>query len=184
MNKKIDTKKMALGALLTALVIILQLFATMFEIPTSMASTASALSLVPIVIGAALCGLGVAGWLGLVFAAVVLISGSASFFMGIHAFGTIVTVLVKGVACGLVSGLVYKLAQKFNKVFAAFAAAIACPVVNTGIYFIGCALFFAKEIGMSVLFFGALPNFFLELGISIVIAPVIVTLIDYKSRVK
>ena len=130
-NKRMSTKTMVLGAVMTALVIVLQLLGTFtaFFGPFS-----TAVALIPIVIGAAMCGVGVGAWLGLVFGLVVLISGGANLFLALDVLGTLVTVLVKGTACGLVAALVYRALEKFNRYIAVLAAAIVCPVVNTGIF--------------------------------------------------
>lgn len=63
------------------------------------------LVLIPIVLGAALYGWGMGCWLGLVFGAVVLLSGDAGLFLAADPGGAIVTVLSKGIACGAASGL-------------------------------------------------------------------------------
>ena len=55
-------------------------------------------------------------------------------------------VLVKGTACGLAAGLVYKCLARYNKLLAVLAAAVCCPVVNTGIFLLGCQLFFMETI--------------------------------------
>ena len=59
---------------------------------------------------------------------------------------TVLVVLVKGVACGFFAGLVYKLFSKIHNVFAVFAAAIICPVVNTGVFLLGCQFFFLETV--------------------------------------
>ena len=62
------------------------------------------LVLIPIVLGAALYGWGMGCWLGLVFGAVVLLSGDAGLFLAADPGGAIVTVLSKGIACGAAAG--------------------------------------------------------------------------------
>ena len=64
-------------------------------------------ALIPIVVGAALYGWATGGWLGLVFGAMVLFTGGANAFLVINVPGTIITVLVKVAAAGLVPGLIY-----------------------------------------------------------------------------
>ena len=63
------------------------------------------------------------GWLGLVFGAVVLLTDS-TLFMAFSIPGTVVTVLLKGVLCGLCSALVFKALKKANTYLAVIAAAI------------------------------------------------------------
>ena len=136
MNKtnKQQIEKIALGALFTALVIILQMLGAFVRFgPFSIS-----LVLIPIVIGAAVCGAGIGGWLGFVFGIAVLISGDAAAFLAVDVLGTILTVLVKGTLCGLAAGFTYKLLSRVNRYFGVFAAAVVCPVVNTGVFLIGC----------------------------------------------
>ena len=108
--------------------------------------------------------------------------------------GTIITVLAKGAACGLAAGLVYKLLEKVNKYVAVLAASIACPVVNTGVFMLGCAVFFLDDVsgiaaalgsdarGMAVFWALAMANFIFELGSNIVLSPVTVRLLNLRKK--
>ena len=190
-NKRMSTKTMVLGAVMTALVIVLQLLGTFtaFFGPFS-----TAVALIPIVIGAAMCGVGVGAWLGFVFGLVVLISGGANLFLALDVLGTLVTVLVKGTACGLVAALVYRALEKFNRYIAVLAAAIVCPVVNTGIFMLGCIVFFMDDVpqlaaalgssatGVALFWALAMANFLFELGMNIVLSPVIVRLLNIRKK--
>lgn len=190
-KRKQQTKTLVLGAIMTALVIILQLVgtATTFFGPFS-----TAVALVPIVIGAAMCGTAVGAWLGFIFGVVVILSGGAALFFAFDVPGTIITVLLKGTACGLCAGLVYKLLEKINRYLAVMVAAIVCPVVNTGVFLLGCFIFFmdsadaiAEAIGMNVsgmaLFWAlAMGNFLLEVVTSLVLSPVIVRVLNISKK--
>lgn len=190
-NKRLATETMVLGAMMTALVVILQCLATY---TTFFGPFSTAVALVPIVIGAALCGTGVGAWLGLVFGGVVILTGNAALFLAFSVPGTIVTVLCKGMACGAAAGIVHKLLKKWNGIVAAIASAIVCPVVNTGVFLLGCSIFFmpfadaiAETLQMNVsgmdLFFAlAGANFLLELGMNLVLSPVIVKLISLAKK--
>lgn len=184
-KRKNQIRTITIGAVLTALVIILQLMGSFIRFGIFSVS----LVLVPIVIGAAICGTGVASWLGFIFGVVVLLSGDAAPFMSINLFGTIITVLLKGTACGFVAGLVYKLLNRFNSFAAVLGAAIACPIVNTGIFLLGCAVFFIEGItpwGASAgygsvveyMFLGlAGGNFIFELITNLALGPAVTTLL-------
>lgn len=188
---KNNVQKIALGAIFTALVVILQWVGsvTAFFGPFS-----TAVGLIPIVLGACMCGPLVGGWLGLVFGMVVLMTGGAALFFAFDVPGTIITVLGKGLACGLVAGLVYKLLFRFNKTVAALVAAISCPVVNTAVFLLGCFIFFmdsadaiAANVGLSVsgmaLFWAlAMGNFVLEVLSNAVLSPVIVRIIQMFKK--
>ena len=187
MNNK--TKTMVGVGLLTAIVVVLQLMGT----PLKLGMFAGAIALLPIVVGAALYGWKAGIWLGFAFGSTVLLSGDAAPFLGISIPGTIITVLAKGSACGAVAGLVHKLLEKFNKVLAAYASAIVAPIVNTGIFAIGCYVFFYKELAnwnagayantTAYIFLGLIGlNFFTELGTSVVLAPVIVRLVKIGKK--
>lgn len=187
----ISTKHLALGAILTALVIVLQLLGQFIKFGPASVS----LVLVPIIIGASVCGPAISTWLGLVFGVVVLFTDAVA-FMSINVVGTIVTVLLKGVLCGLVAGLIYKLFEKKNLYLGVVISAIVCPIVNTGIFLLGCYLFFfdtIREWGLSAGFTNVGEymivglvglNFIFELLVNVVLSPIIVRLINIRKRVK
>ena len=140
-----------------------------------------------------MCDTRIGAWLGFLFGVVVLLSGDAAAFLAINIPGTILTVLVKGTACGLIAGLVYKLLERFNRYVAVVAAAIVCPIVNTGVFLLGCSVFFLDTIKMwanggDVLTYMILGlvggNFLVELAINIVLSPVIVRILNIKRRAK
>ena len=193
MNKKEkpQTRKMVLGAILTALVVILQMMGAFIKLgPFSIS-----LVLIPIVIGAATCGVGISAWLGFVFGVVVLASGDAGAFLAVDAIGTVITVLLKGTLAGFLSALTYKALEKHNKTLATIAAAVVCPVINTGVFLIGCLLFFMETIAswaeaadlganvgqyMIVVLVGL--NFLFELGTNIILSPIVVRLLDIRKK--
>lgn len=189
-NKRTSTKTLVLGGILTALVIILQMMGAFIRFgPFQIA-----LVLIPIVVGAATCGIGMGGWLGFVFGMVVLINGDAAPFLAINIPGTIITVLLKGAACGLAAALVYKLLEKKNTYLAVIAAAIVCPIVNTGVFLLGSVVFFLNTIATwgaqegynnvaSYLFLGMVGgNFLVELLVNIILSPVIVRVLNIKKK--
>ncbi len=146
-------------------------------------------------------------WLGLVFSIVVLMFDAAA-FLAINVFGTVVTVLLKGTLAGFVSGIVYTLLRKWSLVLknlekntdsweinlGVVAAAIVCPVVNTGIFLLGCLIFFLPTIrewaaGMgyenagSYMIFGLVGgNFLFELLFNLILSPVIVQIISIGRK--
>lgn len=189
-KNKMSTETLALGAILTALVVVLQIMGSFIHLGMFSVS----LVLIPIVIGAATCGAGMGAWLGFAFGVAVLLSGDAAAFLAVDVFGTIVTVLLKGVACGLAAGLVYKLFERFNRYAAVVVSAIVCPVVNTGIFLLGGLLFFfdtLKEWGVSLgfdnvavyMFVGLVGgNFIFELIFNIVLSPIVVRLLNMRKK--
>ena len=129
-------------AIFTAIVIVLQLLGSFVRFgPFSIS-----LVLIPIVVGAALYGPGAGAWLGFVFGMAVLLSGDAAAFLAVNAPGTVITVLVKGALAGFAAGLVFKALEKTNFWLAVICAALTCPVVNTGVFLLGCKLFFMETV--------------------------------------
>ncbi|MCR5552992.1 MAG: ECF transporter S component [Oscillospiraceae bacterium] len=180
---KTKLRKLTYAAMLTAIVVVLTLLGSSIRIGIFSIN----LSLVPIVVGAALLGPVYGGWFGLVNALVILLSGDAGLFWAFNPVGTVITVVLKGVLSGLAAGAVYALVSKKNKFAAVLLAAIVCPVVNTGIFVLGCYLFFwpylgqiAEAIGVSMssrsgLIFGVLVglNFPTEVAVNVILAPAI-----------
>lgn len=186
----IDVRRLTYLAMLTALVVVLQFAGSFIRFGTFSIS----LVLVPIVVGAAICGSLSGAWLGLIFGIIVLVSGDAAAFLTINPFGTVLTVIVKGTLAGLASGLVYKFLEKKNKYVAVFSSAIVCPIVNTGIFLLGCLVFFMDTIsewaaaagfanaGSYMILGLAGGNFLFELLFNICLAPIIVTLINLAPK--
>ena len=189
-TKRMSTQTLVLGAILTALVIILQFMGAFVRFGPFSVS----LVLLPIVIGASACGAGMGAWLALVFGIVVLISGDAAAFLAVNIPGTIITVLLKGIACGYLAGLTYRWLEKRSRYAAVAAAAVICPLANTGVFLLGCLVFFmdtiagwaaAAGLGGGVahyMIFGLVgANFLFELAVNIVLSPVILRLLHIKT---
>ena len=174
MNKQ-TLRRMVGGGLFAAIIVVLQLIGGGIRFGTFSIS----LVLVPIVVGTAVYGWQMGGWLGLVFGAAVLLSGDANLFMTINPAGTIATVLIKGIACGLAAGGCYTALHEKHPTLATVAAAVAAPVVNTGEMAAGAG-YESAGVFMIVGFVGI--NFLLELGVNIVLAPVISRLIRLGKK--
>jgi len=177
--------------LLSALVIVLQ-FVSMSLRFSAFSIT---LTLIPIVVGAAMYGVGAGSWLGLVFGLSVLLTGDAAGFMAWSIPGTIITVLVKGIAAGALSGLVFKLLDKKNRTLATIAAAMIAPIANSGTFLLGCLVFFFDNITVAsmgsayagntvgfilMVYIGF--NFILEFAINAVLGPTIVHVINIGKK--
>ena len=100
MSNRRNTRRLTGVAIFTALVIVLQLLGSFIKFGPFSVS----LTLIPIVVGAALYGPAAGAWLGLIFGIVVLVSGDASPFLAVSVPGTVFTVLVKGALAGFISG--------------------------------------------------------------------------------
>ena len=188
--KKEQTEKLVLAAIFTALVIVLQLLGSFIRFGMFSIS----LVLVPIILGAAICGWKTGAWLGFVFSAAVILSGDALAFFAISVPGTIITVVAKGTLCGAAAGLCYRFFEKKSVFLSAAISAVVAPIVNTGIFLIGCSTFFLTEIskwGASLgykntaayMFLGlAGGNFIFELVTNIILVPVIIKVLSLIKK--
>lgn len=174
-------------ALLTAIVVVLQLVGSSFRIGPIPFS----LVLVPIVIGAILFGAWAGAFLGAVFGVMTLsggISGADGFTATLWSFSpfwTALTCLLKGAACGAAAGLVYHVFAK-KQTLACILAALVCPIVNTGVFALVmltvlrtplmqmAAVYGWTGNVVTVLFVTVIGvNFFVELGINAVLSAAI-----------
>ena len=189
-NNTGKTRKLTGVAIFTAIVIVLQLLGSFIRFgPFSIS-----LVLIPIVVGAAMYGTAAGAWLGFIFGLVVLLSGDAAAFLGVNALGTIITVIAKGTLAGLCAGLVFRALVKTNTYVAVIVSAVVCPVVNTGVFLLGCLLFFMETINgwaaaagfasagtyMIVGLVGL--NFVFELLVNVILSPVIVRIISIGKK--
>ena len=180
-NQKI--KRMVVMALLMAMVVVLQLLSAVIP---PVGGFSISLVLLPIVLGVAVYGIRAGALLGATFGVVVVINcitgadaGGAMVFQA-NPVLCILVVMGKGILAGMASGAVYRLLHKVNPYLAMLAAAIVCPVVNTGV-FIGCMLLFFIDVlaawagGGDIIGFIlsglVLANFVPELIINVVFSP-------------
>ncbi len=187
MNQK--TQKIVGVGLLTAIVVVLQLIGSAIKLGAFSVS----LVLIPIVVGASLYGVLSGAWLGLAFGVMVLSSGDASVFLAVDPFATGVIVLLKGMLAGLAAGAAYKAVEKKNKAVGTIFAAIVCPFVNTGVFLVGCSIFFLDTLkewagggnAFAFMITGLVGlNFFFELGVNLILGPTIVKLVGLGRKGK
>ena len=188
----LSTKRLVLASLLTAIIVVIQVLAVLTRAFLPLFSLN--LVLIPIVIGAATGGIGVGAWLGFVSGVAVLLSGDADPFLAVSIGGTLATVLLKGLASGLASAIVYKLLENKNKYLAVICAALACPIANTGVFLLGSFIFFMDTLKswavsteypnvFAYIFLGMIGiNFIIEVVINIVLSPTIVRILDIKKK--
>ena len=182
------TQRMVGLAIFTAVIIVLQLVATFVKVgPISIT-----LTLVPIVVGAAVYGKGAGAYLGGVFSVVVLIccitgaDAGGAMIWNANPFLCILVCMVKGVAAGFVAGLVYRLIAPKSVIGGPAVAAVLSPIVNTGIFCLGLILFVRPVLiswagGTDVLYYIIFSllgiNFLVELGVNIVLSPIVVRIL-------
>lgn len=195
-------RQMVLLAVLTAMVMVLQLAGNYVRLPI-MGTTVS-LVLIPIALGAMLLGPAAGAWLGLVFGAVVYIQcgvmgmdAFTAFLFNAHPIVTLLICVVKSTLAGFLAGLVYKLLKNKNEILAVFLAAAVTPIVNTGVFIIGCFAilstiesfiavnqeFFGDVSGVYFLFIVCAGiNFIFEFILNMVMAPAIERIIHIFAR--
>ncbi|MBR3965177.1 MAG: ECF transporter S component [Clostridia bacterium] len=182
-------KKLTLVAMFTAIVAILAYMGGFIKIG---ALASISLTLIPVVLGGAICGPLVGAWLGLVSGAVFFATADAAYWLGLSAGGTIVTVLLKGLLAGLSAALAYKLLVKVNRYLAILVSAVVAPVVNTSLFILGCFVFFFDNIvagaaasGQSLFVFIVVGyiglNFVFELLANILVSPALLRVLNVKN---
>lgn len=170
-------------AILLALVVVLQSISSLGVIPLC-------LCLVPITLGAVVLDWKCAGILGFAFGVVALfwgIVGKDVFTLYLFQASPVMTILiciVKGTLAGILPALVFNALKGKNHLLASIAAAITAPIVNTGVFALGCLIIredviaTAGKLGVEAVNFATLlfvaiigVNFFIELLINAVFAP-------------
>ena len=137
-------------------------------------------------------------FLGFVFGMVCFLMGLLGldpftyFLISTHPILTFLTCVVKGVAAGLVAGLIYKLLNKKNEKLSVVLAALAAPVVNTGLFIVGALLMkdsisvLANASSVNVMYFLLIlcsgVNFLVEFALNGIIAPSLCSVIKYFKR--
>ena len=137
------TRRLTGLALLTAIIVVLQVVATFIKFGPFPIT----LALAPIIIGAALYGPKSGAYLGGVFGVVVLLAcimgwdAGGSVLWNANPFLTAVICLAKGALSGLCAGAVYR-ALSATPLLGSIVAGIVSPVVNTGLFCLCLALLF------------------------------------------
>lgn len=192
--KKANTQKLVVGAILAALVVVVQLICTFVKFgPFSIT-----LALAPMLVGAALYGRKMGAILGAVLGTFILITGflawDGGFILMMFDANPIALVLVcilKTTVAGYVSGLIYEKLEKKNLAAAVITSGIACPLVNTGLFVVALVIFFnpmflAMAGGKNLLIYIITGltgvNFLVELGVNLVLSTGITTVIKAVKK--
>lgn len=184
-SRKSSTRYMVTLAILTALVVVLQLWGSAIPMP---GSTSLSLVLIPIVIGGLVLGVKAGAFLGFVFGLFVFVwcgvLGYDPFTAFLFANKPVMTGLiciVKGTAAGLVPPVVHRALRKRLPFGSVVIASALAPICNTGIFLLGM-LIIVKTLeaylagAMTVgYFFGAiiLVNFAIEFVFNLILSPAI-----------
>ncbi len=199
--KHTQISKFVTLALLSAIIVILQLISASLKIgPVSFT-----LVLVPVVVGAAFYGKSAGAVLGAVFGLIVYIgciNGTdigGNILFAANPYICFFVCMLKGCMSGLCAGAVYEAAMRFLRdgerkpQIAVTFAAITAPIVNTGLFCI-CMYLFYNDIliswagGQNSLVYMitglAGVNFLVELGINLVSAPAITSIIHAVKKIR
>ena len=197
-KKHFSTVKMAQLAILTAIVLVLQLAGIGIKLP--FLATPVSLVLIPIALGAMLLGPAAGAWLGFVFGMVVFITcgvmGMDPLFTGVlfanNPVMTAIICIVKSTAAGFIAGLLFRFLNKVNSILAVFVSAAIVPVINTGLFILGCLMIsdtiaanFVGE-GSTVIYFLVVVcagfNFIFEFLVNLLFSPAIHRIIEVVSK--
>lgn len=197
MKMKTNRRVWIYTAMFAALVVVLQTFVS---IPLGMFTIT--LTLVPIMLGAILFGPASGAFLGGVFGVVVAVqvvtgaAGALSSAMFLQTpVVTVVLCLLKGIAAGWVSGIVYRaLANKEKKKLGVILSAVSCPIVNTGIFALGLFVFYSGLINtwaidnafanaFAFVMVGCIGlNFLVEFAVNVLLIPVALRVIQIAKK--
>lgn len=188
MKNSKTTKLVELG-IFVALVLVIQLLGGAVKVgPISIS-----LVLIPIAVGGILLGPLCGAVLGLTFGVATVIGGLTgadpftATLLNSGAWGAIFTTLlclVKGTMAGFVSAFIYKLLAPKSKVAAVLLAAVAAPIVNTGLFILGALTVLNSLItqnfvgsGSNIIYFVFIGcagvNFLIELAVNVIFTPAI-----------
>lgn len=188
MKNSKTTKLVELG-IFVALVLVIQLLGGAVKVgPISIS-----LVLIPIAVGGILLGPLCGAVLGLTFGVATVIGGLTgadpftATLLNSGAWGAVFTTLlclVKGTMAGFVSALIYKLLAPKSRVAAVLLAAVAAPVVNTGLFVLGALTVLNSLItqnfvgsGSNIIYFVFIGcagvNFLIELAVNVIFTPAI-----------
>ena len=194
MNKSnyFSARRITWLAILLSLVIVLQTFGGSINLGAVQLN----FTLIPIVLGAILLGPLAGLILGFACGIVVLVQviiGLVPFYTLIWTETPLVaalTCVVKTSVAGLICGYVYKLLVKKNAYVAVFVASSIVPIVNTGLFVLGCLGMWDAIItiagGSNIFGFIVLSlvgfNFFIELAVNVLVAPALYKIIKIVDR--
>lgn len=185
-NKEKTLRMTELGILL-ALVVVLQSI-------SSLGVVTICLCLIPITLGSMVLDWKGGAILGFAFGLIALFWGIVGkdvftfYLFSASPFMTITICIVKGTLAGIVPALLYKWLSKYeyknSKLVASIVASLSAPIVNTGIFALGCMIIkddvtsVAGQLGVSAENFVTLLfvvligfNFFIEFGVNAVFSP-------------
>lgn len=191
-NGYFSARRITWLAILLSLVIVLQTFGGSINIGAVQLN----FTLIPIVLGAILLGPLAGLILGFACGVVVLIQvivGLVPFYTLIWTETPVVaalTCVLKTSVAGLLCGYVYKVVAKKSVYVAVFMASAIVPIVNTGLFVVGCLGMWDAIVmiagGSNIFGFIILSlvgfNFFIELAVNVLVAPALYKVIKVIDK--
>lgn len=190
MNKEhSNTQRLAVLAVLTAIVIILQVAVVIPLGPFTVT-----LTMLPIIIGAILYGPVGGAALGAAFGIMVsiqVVTGAAGAFstamLEFQPAATILVCLLKGIAAGAAAGAFFRLFRRRSFYLGVVMAAVIAPIINTGIFSVTCLTIFRSLIENALGTSGNLLlvflttfiglNFLVEFGVNVALTPIVMRIL-------
>ena len=174
-NAFFTARNVALLAVLLAIVVVLQVFGLAIPMP---GGTSMSFVLLPIILGGMLMGPIAGTVLGFAFGIITIFDPLALTLMNYTPAAAVITVILKGTLAGFIPSVLFRLISSKNRYVAAYVAAVAAPVCNTGTFFIGCLIMqdaLVSSVGRA--FWACIGlimiNFAIELAVNVVLAPAI-----------
>ena len=194
-----QAKKITYFAVLTSLTVVLQFISGYMRIgPVNLN-----LTLIPLVLCGMLLGVIYSTFLGFIIGTVFLIQGITGFepFTG-YLFSEnpvllTLTCVLKTTVAGAAGAALYNVLKEKNKYAATFLSAAVVPVVNTGIFILGMFLIrnslveYLTSVGLDVSGYDIMYvilvivvtwNFFIELGLNLLLAPAVCRVIKVIDK--
>lgn len=179
MNNSLRIKRMVGIASLAAIVAVLQLIANYIAFgPVNIT-----LALTPLIVGSILYGPACGAGLGALMGVIILTAPSTNSFLIINPFATVVLCIMKTSVAGFVCGWIFRLLNNKNRTLGIVLTSIVAPIVNTGIFALGCMAFFFNTLtewagGSDTLRYLFLTmigwNFLIEFLINSILSPTVI----------
>lgn len=188
-NKRPDTRKIAVAAVLAALEIALGFIGNY----VSFGQVNLNLALIPVIVAACFYGPVMGLILGLLNGCIALCAPTTiGFFMPYNPVATVFLCLLKTGAAGFIAGFIYRAFAKKHEYVGVIVASISVPVINTGIFIAGVYAFFLdlyasiNVSGVNVFEFVLLSvltvNFAVEVCSTAVLSPAVYKILKITRR--
>ncbi len=191
MKKYFTTKTITGLGILTAILIVLFGLSNVIKIGNLTLN----LTLVPIAVGACLFGPFGGFFLGFVDGLLNLLVGEVGAFMAVNAWATVIVVILKTSLAGLIAGFAFLPFKKNHPFVGCVIASCLVPLVNTGLFIVGCILFFMSLVeqisgstgsaAIGFIFIGFVGiNFIIEFATNSVLSTLVHTVYKVQEKKK